>query len=210
MVEDFAVNRSVRDEGDKLRQLAESTLNELRPLLEIAHEALICQQGLGRYQGYEAALRARNVEQAIIAIGQGGCLGKLRQAAAARGYDTVTVGIAADVSLGLGGNAEIGLALDNRDRYPAQIYATYGYSFGWSAGGGGAWTVGFSKERVTAMAGNSHGFAFSAKLGGGTGAGIIFDYNNNFQSIAASAAIGAGANAGVYVRSKTDLLTKGR
>ncbi|MGA0115072.1 MAG: hypothetical protein ACO3IW_05915 [Burkholderiales bacterium] len=200
--------RCVLDERDELRIIAKDVLDEVKPLLAIAKDALLCYGGIGKFQGFEKALKARDLEEVVELLAQGGCLGKVRQAAAANGYDTVTVGIAGDASLGIGGNGELGVAIDNRDRYPALLYSNLGYSLGWSAGAGASLTMGFAKGPNHKIAGKGQGFAFSAVALGGGGVGIGFDMNRQLQSIAASATLGAAASAGTYVRSTTRILPR--
>ncbi len=148
-----------------------------------------------------------------------------RDATAALGFETVTVGAATSVSVGLvGGSAETGIAIDIDGKRPVYWYGGAGYDLGPGIGGDAGLSVGLWTARNDAIAGDAQGLVLSLsdltsvgelvsegldfKPGASLAVAVWFSYPDEhgeieLQGITVTTGLSAGFDLGGYVRGTT-------
>ncbi len=163
--------------------------------------------------GYMACFDATLLEAAVSnadaqyadELGSSSCMTKMGAVAAARGYQTMTVGISGGGSFVVGGFVDTGFAFDTSGRREPTLYQTKAISIGFQAGGGVGLNIGLYKgsNAVDTEGSDTQGFAFEAGAGAGAGAAIWYDYDGRLDGVSVSAIAGASGKAGAYNRINT-------
>lgn len=200
LVEDFAIGRCRRNDGDFVN-MAKNTLREVGPVLStIANSAVQC--------GVDTVmLNARNAGPAatVARLQQLPCFNALLDSARANGYRTLTIGGGGGAAFGVGAEGENGFAFDTARRRPITTYHTLSLKF-LSIGAGASVTVGLFKKDNRSFGGDAHGASVGFAAVGGGGAAVWFDYGND-RLQGANAIITAGGRADMaYIRNTTEIL----
>jgi len=203
LAENFLSNTCVAAGPDHLRRQADQALRDLRPLLNGAIAAAYCQSLVAQIDRLRMLLNSRDVPGLDDLVRRDPCLTRLRQAALSGGYSTFTLGLGGGLQLGIGVNAEIGVAFDAHLRNPPRIFTTTGFSSGWGANVGNDFIVSFYRAHNTRIAGDSQGFLYSGSVLAGGGAAIWYDYQGRLTGASAFVSRALGGNVGVYNRVRT-------
>lgn len=103
-------------------------------------------------------------------------LDALASEAADKGFQTISIGVAVDGSVGTGGVASAGLAHGTQNWTGVYSYSSVTWSVCCSLGLDVAPEIGFWKATPDKIAGNGHGVTFGASYGGGVALAFWWDY----------------------------------
>lgn len=198
---------------------ARAAYEEVKPFLPLLSGLAMAVEQSGDKDAIIAAIEAGDAEEAarLIAL-TGGITDEQLTAVKAAGFETLTVGLGLDVSLGVGAVFEGGVAIDidqylnNTPENGATIYGTYGLTAGLSAGGDGTIGAGLWRAETNAIHGDGWGMVVAGTGSVGASGGMWFTPDRaNAGSVGSLAGFTAGGSVGLsvelgelnYVRTRT-------
>ena len=151
---------------------------------------------------FKKAIKNKDHRAAFAMLKRLNSYGRLADQARSAGFDSLSVGVGSDVQLGVGGNGEVGFAIDlKRERIVG--YESLGYSKGFSIGIDSGVTIGLWKGGFET--GYTQGF--TASVGGvvSAGAGVWYTYfdpakksQERIAGITFAGGVGLGIEFGEY------------
>ena len=209
----------INSSPEEKKAAARAAYEEVKPFLPMLSGLTMAVEQSGDKDAIIDAIKAGDAKEAarLIAL-TGGMTDERLTAAKAAGFETLTVGVGLDVSLGVGAVFEGGVAIDI-DQYlndtpenGATIYGTYGLTAGASAGGDGTLGAGLWRAETDAIHGDGWGMVVAGTGGGGASGGMWFTPDRaNAGSVGSLAGFTAGGSVGLsvelgelnYVRTRT-------
>lgn len=134
------------------------------------------------------------------------CFQNLLLSANRAGYQTLTIGVAGGIALGLGADGEAGLAFPTSGNGRITRYETEGYSFGWQTGAGADIVLSLFKKANsssgTNFGGDSHGATVELAAGAGLSYAVWFEYDGTHSGFSIAPKLGVGFGS-AYARGRT-------
>lgn len=193
---------------------AKRCYQDFKPMIRPMVKYYWCQKGLGRLGSLKQAIKAKEANKALAVLEAATCkreLDTLISTMKARGFQSMSLGVAGNVNLAVvGGSGEYFVATDlNLER--AALYASVSGSLltpGAEASLNGVVTAFYGN--VDQLSGGGKSFSVSAKAFGGAGAAVGLSKGKNPRCTSFSAAAGAGVAVNVGSMSATQTVKLAR
>ncbi len=204
--------RLVGRAGNTVAQIGRNCYNDFKPMGSAMLKYQACQMGLGNLNALKKALTSQNVEDAKGILAAKGCLNELNnlvRTVRAKGFRSLSLGVAGELGAIIGGSGEAFIA-SNLDLSSSTIYGSLGAGIGSQVGASLNGVVSVYYDKADKLSGKGKSFSVSLKaLGGAGGAvGLSSGRSPRCESFSATAGAGAEVNAGSVSTTRTFKLVR--